>query len=896
MEEVVHASRDGFKDRLNTPSPSGHHRSRPSEFGATTKGVAFRSERTVHRYPPAVWNEEQLEEEDDETEWDDEAYEDEDPDLAAEEAARSASQMGEYSAGVVGRGHRRDMEVNMADSQMMEPEDPMGWDERAAAEMQAQARAQAAAAAAANARALPSSQAAMSRASPSQQQPQQQQQQDLRQQTSRERLQTSPAGNSSRQASSPTRMIDPAEAGEETRKITMTPSVARDEPQQQQQQPQQQMYQSSSQTAVRPSPGATASTASSGGPLLPSDVMRRQDEERKRTREEIETLEDAQRKKNRGGPVSSSSNSRPAQQGGGKLRKQPDTASTDDEGNGKEKGSKKSGGIFGGLFGRRKDKKEKSSGGDSIDIARGSEESGRSGSLHSNSAAGHPDPSLSPITAAAMQQQRNTALDSRRMATQQQQSQMSPTPSSSLQLPAPSTPPTSVSSSLRQRDQQLYQKYLNSSPASPPQENDLAFAGSARGVGLELPSGIGHTPRQRPGSLIFASSTASGGAGDVGVPELSVIRVFAGQNLQTEATFKTVLLNSTTSSAELVRQAIQRFRLPGGDDEEDYYLTVKQVEGSSAVLLPDEKPLGVFESLVQAAMELPKVKRSSVGSISSVTSNLSMLPAIKKLPMNDFTDDSAVKFYLNRKGEEANSEAGFDDTDGDITMVADSTLNGGEMGEAGGASSHYLGVGNVAPERFSSPSYRFALQLVIHPEDLPDDMVFDPMTEAIIPKRALRDRSSVSSVASSGISQNFRRKVFVFAKNVTVAEVVETGLERFGILEGVVDGGDEVEDKSVKRRSSTRLRYNLFVEVPGNAGKTCLIKIINVVTDHYTHVLQNVSWRRRARSSMPTRAHLHSGRSISEMTGGARLIRRSCCLAIWTMYILTTQCLPSAAR
>jgi hypothetical protein len=125
--------------------------------------------------------------------------------------------------------------------------------------------------------------------------------------------------------------------------------------------------------------------------------------------------------------------------------------------------------------------------------------------------------------------------------------------------------------------------------------------------------------------------------------------VFAGKNLQTEATFKTVLLNSQTTSADLVKQSIQRFRLPVAEDEKDYYLTVKQVEGSSAMLLPGEYPLRVFEMLVEAALELPKVKRSSVGSISSVASNLSMHPAIKSLPMNDFTDDSAVKFYLNRR-------------------------------------------------------------------------------------------------------------------------------------------------------------------------------------------------------------------------------------------------------
>jgi hypothetical protein len=57
-----------------------------------------------------------------------------------------------------------------------------------------------------------------------------------------------------------------------------------------------------------------------------------------------------------------------------------------------------------------------------------------------------------------------------------------------------------------------------------------------------------------------------------------------------------------------------------------------------------------------------------------------------------------------------------------------------------------------------------------------------------------------------------RKKVFVFPKNVTVAEVIELSLERFGIEEGVVDGGDEIEDKLTKRRSSSRVRYGLIVD------------------------------------------------------------------------------------
>ena len=289
--------------------------------------------------------------------------------------------------------------------------------------------------------------------------------------------------------------------------------------------------------------------------------------------------------------------------------------------------------------------------------------------------------------------------------------------------------------------------------------------------------------------------------------------MFAGDHLQTEATFKTVLLNSSTTASDLVRQAIQRFRLPAGEDEQEYYLTIKQVEGSSAVLRPEEKPLGVFESLVEAALELPKVKRSSVGSISSVASNLSMHPAIKKLSMNDFTDDSQVKFYLNRRSRVDDSIG----EEGDDTLLAESVDGDNESARGRG---QFLAVstsgGNtVPPERFSSPSFRFGLQLVIYPDDLPDDMVFDPQTEAIVFKNTLRNRPQANQVPSPGINQSFRKKIFVFPKNITVAEVIEQGLDRFGIPEGVVDGGDEIEDKLTKRRSSSRVRYGLAVEVNG---------------------------------------------------------------------------------
>ncbi|KAI0759722.1 hypothetical protein BD413DRAFT_487436 [Trametes elegans] len=800
----LYSTRTG-SNQGHTPSPTPHHRV-PSQ---DPKGVRFRAEFGVHRYAPAIWNDD--EEEDEDVEWDDDDYEDEDPDLVEDWDE-----------------HDRTVNGSQGPPLGMEPDDGMSWEDGAAEEMQRQ------------------------------QQQQQQQQLKSQAQIQIEDLSSRPDAGilgpredavqplrprdkliivqdepSSVAPSSPSRTMDPAQATE-TRKLTMTPPVARSD---------------------------DHAGSAPGGPLLPSAFMQQQSEERKRTREEIEALEEAARKKvNLGGApgaprgkvtatVTTGDQAKgPAgAAGGGKLRKDRDRGhdTTDDE-SGKEKDKKKKG-VFGGLFGRKKDKdkgKDKSdtasaTSADSLSL-RESEESGRSLRSSPLTPPSSTD-SASPTTASARQQQQQAMLmqknstDPKRQQQQQQQQQPGQQQYSPQEAGQPQqargqadSSPVQVqisqhASQLRQRDQQqqaLYQQYLNRSPATPPEaqpsyglQSASAVLGGSMSFSSSASSASGLTAggsRPRPGSLVL-SPTAMDGQG-VGLPDLSVVRVFAGDHLQTEATFKTVLLNASTTASDLVRQAIQRFRLPAGEDEKDYYLTIKQVEGSSAVLRGEERPLGVFESLVEAAMEIPKVKRSSVGSISSVASNLSMHPAIKKLSMNDFTDDSQVKFYLNRKSAGDDSFLG----EGDETLLAESVDGDGPEGRR----PQYLTVstagGNHVPaERFSSPSFRFGLQLVIYPDDLPDDMVFDPQTEAIVFKNTLKNRPQASQVPSPGISQTMRKKIFVFPKNITVAEVIEQGLDRFGIPEGVVDGGDEVEDKLTKRRSSSRVRYGLTVDVNG---------------------------------------------------------------------------------
>ncbi|KAG6850083.1 hypothetical protein H0H93_001216 [Arthromyces matolae] len=740
--DLASATQAEMNETLNHGSRASNKSSSPLPLGSKIqtgqpRGIRFGGPRFgVLRYPRAIWREEEmLDIDDDDSDW---------------------VEYSEHEDGGLGE----DLQTGQPGPAGSEPDDLMDWEDEGVnlnptAPMPLALQAGVA-------RPQPVQPPQQSQTIGTIQQPQQPVQQvvqtpPLRTSSSRERLQDNQ------------RSIDPAEATE-TRKLTVTPTIARIE---------------------------------ENKVLLPSEMQQ------ERIREEEQAQEARKQAVGRGKekmapPVSSASLSKPGP--AGKLRK--DRESDEDVGNGKEKKKK---GMFGGLFKSKKDKKDKNSSTASLESgdssSRLSEESSRS-SLNRQP---NIDSVISPTTATALQQQQQQSLNNLRNAVepkradQQQQQQHTPGRSPAVSQHA---------SQLRQRDQQqqaLYQQqYLNRSPSSPPEAQPSYGLQSASALtSYHSPStsasGLGPpAARQRPGSLIITQSVMDAGGP---VPELSVIRVFAGKNLQTEATFKTVLLNSSTTSGELIKQAMQRFRLSLGDEDSEYYLTVKQVEGGGfAVLRSEEKPLVVFEQLVEEAMEMPKVKRSSVGSISSVASNLSMHPAIKKLAMNDFTDDSAVKFYLNRRGE-GMEESALGHGEAEDTLIAESSL--GDSPE-----SHqrpFLSVStnpNVTPERFTSPSFRFNLQLVVYPEDLPDDMVFHPQTEAIVFKDTLREADAALPVT---LSPTMRRKVLVFPKNATVADVIEIGLERFGISEGVVDGGDEIEDKSTKRRSSTRVRYGLYV-------------------------------------------------------------------------------------
>ncbi|GAA5936162.1 protein phosphatase regulator BUD14 [Sporobolomyces koalae] len=335
--------------------------------------------------------------------------------------------------------------------------------------------------------------------------------------------------------------------------------------------------------------------------------------------------------------------------------------------------------------------------------------------------------------------------------------------------------------------------------------NSLQLPNPGAASGSQSPSYAGSGQRIRPGSLMGSPSIPG-----LDVPLLSVLRVFAGEHVEAESTFKTVLLNQSTTSADLVKQAMQRFRLTGYDINEEFYLTVKELGGDERPLQDGERPLEIFEELSEKAgagssFAVPSVKRSSIGSINSISSNLSLNPAITRLGMNDWSDDSAVKFYLNRQTS-SSANRSVDAASTDPTSLADrEPLRNESLAPTAAASSN------------SQTSYRFAVRLLIHPSDLPENVVFDPQSNAIIPKQVLHERQQRNGVSdhSEEVSPNARERIVFFPKNANVSDVIEAGLDRFGIVDGVVDGGDEVEDRVSKRRSISRVKYTLAVERDG---------------------------------------------------------------------------------
>lgn len=291
--------------------------------------------------------------------------------------------------------------------------------------------------------------------------------------------------------------------------------------------------------------------------------------------------------------------------------------------------------------------------------------------------------------------------------------------------------------------------------------------------------------------------------------------MFAAPSLKAEATFKTVLLNGSTTANELVKQAMQRFRLSASEEESDYFITIKEQDsGNETVIEPSQKPLALFEITNHALAskhlsapnsDLPKVKRSSVGSISSISSNLSALPAISKLGLGDYSDDSAVKMYIHCR-KTSSVDLHDNDVDGDAEDVYAGYMNDPSVSspifddfEASKEDqvNHEINARNNASlsakkkreshilSQLHLDSDKINLSVLINGKDAPEGVTLDK-----------------SMKSTNGFYENR----LTIPTNSTVAEVIEQALSGFGIYEGVVDGGDDVDLRVDGRKSAVKYR------------------------------------------------------------------------------------------
>ncbi|CAG8748152.1 12587_t:CDS:2, partial [Racocetra persica] len=260
-------------------------------------------------------------------------------------------------------------------------------------------------------------------------------------------------------------------------------------------------------------------------------------------------------------------------------------------------------------------------------------------------------------------------------------------------------------------------------------------------------------------------------------PFYSVIRIFAGQNILSNEESKLFLLSPTTITSALIKQALHRFKLDDVEDWESYYITIKETNKDHIQLMSDDLPLEVFHSLT--SVTLPSIRRGSVGSISSTTSNLSDISVIKQLGLQDEKEN--ITFFLNRRSKRGSRSSG---------------------------------------ER------KLRVRVLVYNDDLPIHLRSNkqhvPRTSMSVPKH-LAEKAARRRSREEGKP---REKVVMVSGLATVRQIIEKAMDKFEITDGIIDDGKRISD------TDDRPRYQLMVIVDGE--EKLLPSEINVISVYPT--------------------------------------------------------------
>ncbi|CAH1760327.1 6238_t:CDS:10 [Entrophospora sp. SA101] len=215
---------------------------------------------------------------------------------------------------------------------------------------------------------------------------------------------------------------------------------------------------------------------------------------------------------------------------------------------------------------------------------------------------------------------------------------------------------------------------------------------------------------------------------------------------------------------------LNRFKIDNENNLDDYYITIKRIDGEETYLMPHDHPLEVFQSLnSHSTVMLPSINRSSVASVSSTFSNISNHPMVKNIESNNNEKAAAVTFYLNKKL-----------------------------------------VKNI---RSSISDKKLRLHVIIYADDLPAHLRTKsssapiPRTSMSVPKH-IAEKSARRRSREEGKP---KEKHLIVNGLATVGDVILKSMEKFGIVDGIIDDGEHIESNDDEIP-----RYRLMLNMEGN--------------------------------------------------------------------------------
>nr|CAG8542049.1 5676_t:CDS:10 [Entrophospora candida] len=236
----------------------------------------------------------------------------------------------------------------------------------------------------------------------------------------------------------------------------------------------------------------------------------------------------------------------------------------------------------------------------------------------------------------------------------------------------------------------------------------------------------------------------------------------------------TVPINQSTTAADLIKQAISRFKIDKGKNWENYYITIKLANGEELKLMPHDHLLEIHQTLNSlSTASLSTTKRSSTS-----FSNTSVHPTVENLEGDEKSVD--VTFYLNKKSVDRNNSR--------ISSICDK-------------------------------KQRLRLRVLIYADDLPAHLRFKSPPSTPPPSQIPRKSKSVPKhlIEKTGRRRSHengkpREKHLIVDGLATVYDVISKSMSKFGIIDGVVDDGEYIGRNDIDEVP----RYKLMLSSEGN--------------------------------------------------------------------------------